>query len=340
MSNSVRLLWDGVECHANVDEVYRLLKPWVKPRYKAPPCVKLDNGQWARTPDEAAEQRRRQYEATFKGQVITCAELAIGGEKRAEDREPCWVIVPPTVDEVFDLILSASRSKAPCVDGISCLELVAGPWRCFCNPRSRVFVCKELCPSCGRGGRIVATIPSGKNKTRGVMHNDHVGKILGRWIRPKLLQIEPLLFARSQAIGSARRGTVMTQFATRVFFNVAKIRGLSAAAVFCDLAAAYYSVIRQYVVGTDLPEQRLLVLMDILGLDPAQRAELLAFLRAEGSLLKSARMSTALQQLVRDMNEVRPRSRACLVVVARMSRLLIWSSSSCLARCSRRCAMC
>ena len=57
------------------------------------------------------------------------------------------------------------------------------------------------------------------------------------------------------------------------------------------------------MVGTDLPEQRLLVLMDILGLDPAQRAELLAFLRAEGSLLKSAGMSPALQQLVRDMNE-------------------------------------
>ena len=42
---------------------------------------------------------------------------------------------------------------------------------------------------------------------------------------------------------------------------------------------------------------------DILGLDPAQRAELLAFLRAEGSLLKNAGMSPALQQLVRDMNE-------------------------------------
>ena len=152
-------------------------------------------------------------------------------------------------------------------------------------------------------GCITATIPSGKNKTRGVMLNDHVGKILERWIRPKLLQIEPLLVARSQAIGSARRGAVMTQFATRVFFDVAKIRGLSAAAVFCDLAAAYYSVIRQYVVGTDLPEQRLLVLMDILGLDPAQRAELLAFLRAEGSLLKSADMSPALKQLVRDMDE-------------------------------------
>ena len=94
-----------------------------------------------------------------------------------------------------------------------------------------------------------------------------------------------------------------TVYHARVFFDVAKIRGLSAAAVFCDLAAAHYSVIRQYVVGTDLPEQRLLALMDILGLDPSPRAELLAFLRAEGSLLKNAGMSPALQQLVRDNNE-------------------------------------
>ena len=63
----------------------------------------------------------------------------------------------------------------------------------------------------------MATIPSGKNKTRGVMLNDHVGKISGMRIRPKLLQIEPLGRTIS-GVGSARRGAVMTQFITRVFF--------------------------------------------------------------------------------------------------------------------------
>ena len=38
------------------------------------------------------------------------------------------------------------------------------------------------------------------------MLNDHVCKILGKWIRPKILQIEPLLVARSQAIGCAKVG--------------------------------------------------------------------------------------------------------------------------------------
>ena len=47
------------------------------------------------------------------------------------------------------------------------------------------------------------------------------------------------------------------------------------------------------MVGSDLPEQRLLVLMDILGLNPAERSELVAFLR-----MKSAGLSPALQQQV------------------------------------------
>ena len=157
-------------------------------------------------------------------------------------------IVPPTVDEVLDLILSALRGKAPGVDGISAEMLGNGgrPIAMLLQPCSRVFVCRAL--PIMRKGCIMATIPSGRNKTTGVTLNDHMGKILGRWIRPKLLQIEPLLVARSQAIGSARRGAVMTQFATPVFFDVARIRGLSAAAVFCDLAAAYYSVSSMWLV--------------------------------------------------------------------------------------------
>ena len=57
------------------------------------------------------------------------------------------------------------------------------------------------------------------------------------------------------------------------------------------------------MVVSELPEQRLLVLMNILGLNPVLRSELVAFLLTEGSLLKSAGLSPALQQLVRDMNE-------------------------------------
>ena len=136
---------------------------------------------------------------------------------------------------MLDLVLSAAKVKAPGEDGITAEVLGAGG-----RPMAQLLqlVCRCVFPKspayCVEGG-IMATIPSGKNKTRGVMLNDHVEKMLGQWIRPKILQIEPLLVARSQAIRSARRGAVMTQFITRVFFDVARIRGLSAAALLCPL---------------------------------------------------------------------------------------------------------
>ena len=67
-----------------------------------------------------------QYEATFKGQFITCAELAACREKRAASKEPCWGIAPPVVDEVLDLILIAARGKAPGEDKITAEVLGAG----------------------------------------------------------------------------------------------------------------------------------------------------------------------------------------------------------------------
>ena len=60
-----------------------------------------------------------------------------------------------------------------------------------------VGIClQRALPIVWKGG-LMATIPGGKNKTRGVMLNDHVGRVLERWIRPKILQIELLLVARS-----------------------------------------------------------------------------------------------------------------------------------------------
>ena len=225
---------------------------------KAPLRIKLDNGQWTRTPDEAAEQRRLQYGATFKGQMTTRAELARDTETRAASKEACWGTTPPTLDQVLDLILSSEGQ------GTWCRWYHVGGAGAGGRPMAQLLQPLSASVCLQRVLRIMW--PSGKNKTKGVMLNDHVGKVLGRRIvRPKILQIEPLLVARSQATGSARRGAVMSQFATRLLFDGARIRGLSAAAVFCDLLSAYHSVVRQYVVGTDLPEQRLLVLMDILG---------------------------------------------------------------------------
>ena len=124
----------------------------MKPRCNALPRIKLDSGQWGENTRRGSSAARLQYEATFKGQVTTCVELATDREKRAASREACWGITPPTVDEVLDLILSAARARHLAKTGSRrrCLGLVAGPWRSSYNHCLQAFVCKELCPSCGK----------------------------------------------------------------------------------------------------------------------------------------------------------------------------------------------
>ena len=198
--------------NGNVDEVYTLLKLWMKPHYKAPPRIKLDNGHLARTPGEAAEQSSLKYEATFKEQVTTRVGPATDREKRAASREACWGITPPTVDEVLDLILSAARGKAHGEDGITA-EVFGAGGRPMAQLLQPLFagVCLQKGPA-HRVERVVSWQPSRveRIRERGVTLHDHVGKILRRWTGPKILQIEPLLVARSQATGSALRGAVMT----------------------------------------------------------------------------------------------------------------------------------
>ena len=139
-----------------------------KAPHTALPRIRLDSGQWARTPDEATEQWRLQYEATFKGKVTTCLELATDRERRAASREARWGITPPAVDEVLDLILSAARGKAPGEDGIMAEVLGAGgrPMAQLSQPLFADVCLQRALPVVWKVG-IMPTIPSGQNKTRG-----------------------------------------------------------------------------------------------------------------------------------------------------------------------------
>ena len=86
-----------------------------------------------------------------------------------------------THGEVLDLILSAAKRKAPGEDEITA-EVPGAGGRPMAAPTT--LVCRRLqraMPNVWKGG-LMATISSGKNKTRGVLLNDHVGKILERWI--------------------------------------------------------------------------------------------------------------------------------------------------------------
>ena len=85
--------------------------------------------------------------------------------------------------KVLDLILSAAGGKAPGEYGVTTEVLGAGgPWRSTCNLCSRVSVNTEHFLLLGKED---SWEPSQRHQD-GL--NDHAGKILGRWIRPKILQ--------------------------------------------------------------------------------------------------------------------------------------------------------
>ena len=86
------------------------------------------------------------------------------------------------MDEVQDLILSAARGKARGEDGITAEVLGAGgrPMAQLLQPLIAGVCLQRTLPIVWKEG-LMATIPSGKNKTRGVMLHDHVGKTSRFW---------------------------------------------------------------------------------------------------------------------------------------------------------------
>ena len=84
---------------------------------------------------------------------------------------------------------------------------------------------------------------------RGTLINDQLSTISGRFLRPRLLEIEPRLVPSSQAVGSARRGSLLAARCSWALFAAAGESKQSAGASFTDIRSAYYSIIRQYVTG-------------------------------------------------------------------------------------------
>ena len=96
---------------------------------------------------------------------------------------------------------------------------------------------------------------------------------------------------------------MVTAHCSWTLFGAAAERGWSAAALFTDIKGAYYAVIRQYVVGTVLPEDVLRVLLHKLDLAAEVVPEALAFINEQGSLLRQGNADPALITILRGLNE-------------------------------------
>ena len=124
-----------------------------------------------------------------------------------------------------------------------------------------------------------------------------------RLLRPQLLAFEPSLVPSSQAVGSQRRGSVLSAHCSWALFAASTEAKTSAGALYSDIKSAYYSVLREYVVGFSGPEDQLRTCFARLGLSADVAAAAIHFVNTHGSLLQLGQADPALVEYMRCLND-------------------------------------
>ena len=79
--------------------------------------------------------------------------------------------------------------------------------------------------------------------------------------------------------------------------------GASAAALFTDIKSAYYSVVRQLVVGTDEADDALRGIPARMNLQPEVQAEVVRFVQEQRSLMQARGAPPTMTDFMRELNE-------------------------------------
>ena len=135
------------------------------------------------------------------------------------------------------------------------------------------------------------------------MVNDQMSMVCARPLRPRLLLIEPRLVPSTQAVASAKRGSILTAHCSWALFAAAGDAKVSASALFTDIRSAYYSIIRQYVTGFCGLDASLLAIIARLSLSVKIAVAALAFIHACSSILEVGGVDPSVLALLRDLNE-------------------------------------
>ena len=160
-------------------------------------------------------------------------------------------LVPPTLDEVLDVLRVCSRGKALGPDAVPVELVIAGGLIAARLVHALISGCwlQREAPLSWKGGHLFhIRKPGGKQYDcegqRGATINDHLSSINGKLLRPSLLAIELASVPFSQAVGSARRGATLAAHCSWALFSSAAANGRSAGALFSYVLSAYYNVIR------------------------------------------------------------------------------------------------
>ena len=225
------------------------------------PRLQRADGQLCRTPGEVTERWREYFSAIEAGVTRDPTDLVVECLQRQQSRGPVTQIPGerlPTMMDLEEAFRSIQGRKACGPDRVS-----PDVCRRFCAPLAVVFwpvLLKTLlytAEAAGCKGVTLFHIPKHKgdiadcSASRAITVQSCFSKALQRAIRPMLVdQVEES--APDLMLGGRKGQTALFGcFAVRSFLRTSRAKGVSAAAVFFDIASAYYAVIRELLVGRE-----------------------------------------------------------------------------------------
>ena len=131
------------------------------------------------------------------------------------------------------------------------------------------------------GGRMVAVprkpgLPMSSTNSRGVLCCNRSSRVVQRRLRARLAPHFHLAALDTQCGGVARRGTALVSHLGRAWMRAARKVRASAALIFLDTKAAFYSFLMEEVTGPSLPgalRERLLQKLELSNDAQAQYSE-------------------------------------------------------------------
>ena len=305
---------DVASSHDTQVALRRLLRPR-KFRRGGPaplPHLKRADGSVCEDADAVLEEWRRHFAALEGGVEVQGNALALACLERqqalpAREILRCGRI--PDVVRLSEVFQAVSPLKAMGPDGIppSICRRFAGSLALAFWPVVLKVLCYGSEPIGYKGGQLYHipkhTVAKGAtcDSERGILVQSTLQKVLHKALRP-------LTTARLDQVAlplqlGGRRGLshMMGYFCSRLYLDYMRQQEASGAILFCDLAAAYYAVIRETLVGRDASSAPLAEVACSLGLSD-EDLQALHFYTAEEPVLQQEDAGELLESTARELH--------------------------------------
>ncbi|CAE7639799.1 BPM2 [Symbiodinium sp. CCMP2456] len=276
------------------------------------PFLKRPDGNVCQSFEQVQEEWRRHFAELEGGVCVEVASFAsqcLSRQASTPARESLCCASIPSIVALRDAFREVSAMKATGPDGLP-------PALCarFPTPLATVFwpvLLKTLCygsePVGYKGGTLFHILKPGSkdrglcSSERGILVQSSLEKVLHKVLRPVATAELDRRALPLQIGGRAGLSHGIGFYCTRLFLDFAQQRNLSAGILFCDLAAAYYAIVRETLTGIDADSCSIADIAGSLGLTHAD-LQALQYHSSCDPVLSDARCGELLSSLAKEFH--------------------------------------